>query len=172
MTVTGTNAAAIVIPHLAHTLAGLYHQRDDIETQIEKLVTEHPLYPVLTSMPGIGVRTTAVIIAELAGKEFDSAANLASYAGLVPRTRQSGTSIKSENVSHTGNKRLKRALFLSAFASLRADPISRRYYDKKRLNGKRHNQAIIALAHRRLTLIYAMLRDGTFYETQPPKKAA
>ncbi|QTG75984.1 IS110 family transposase [Trueperella pecoris] len=172
VTVTGTNAAAIVIPHLAHTLAGLYHQRDDIETQIEKLVTEHPLYPVLTSMPGIGVRTTAVIIAELAGKEFDSAANLASYAGLVPRTRQSGTSIKSENVSHTGNKRLKRALFLSAFASLRADPISRRYYDKKRLNGKRHNQAIIALAHRRLTVIYAMLRDGTFYETQPPKKAA
>lgn len=172
VTVTGTNAAAVVIPHLAQTLAGLYRQRDDVETQIEVLVTEHPLYPVLTSMPGVGVRTTAVIIAELAGKEFDSAAHLASYAGLTPRTRQSGTSIKSETVSHTGNKRLKRAIFLSAFASLRTDPTSRRYYDKKRLAGKHHNQALIALAHKRLTVIFAMLRDGTFYETQPTKIAA
>ncbi len=171
VTVTGTNAASIVIPHLTATLEGLYKQRGDIEEQIEAVVTDHPLYPVLTSMPGVGVRTAAVIIAEIAGKDFASAAHLASYAGLTPRTRQSGTSIKSETVSHTGNKRLKRALFLSAFASLRSDPISRRYYDKKRLAGKRHNQAIIALAHRRLTVTYAMVRDGTFYETKPAKLA-
>ena len=89
-----------------------------------------------------------MIIAELAAKDFNSAAHLASYAGLIPRTRQSGTSIKSETVSHAGNKRLKRALFLSAFASLHSDPVSRRYCDKKRLAGKRHNQALIALAHK------------------------
>lgn len=59
-------------------------------------------------MPGVGVRTAGVIIAELAGKEFPTAAALASYAGLTPQTRQSGTSIKSETVSHTGNKKLKR----------------------------------------------------------------
>ncbi|PID98153.1 MAG: IS110 family transposase, partial [Actinomycetales bacterium] len=127
---------------------------------------------VLTSMPGIGARTCAVIIAELAGKQFPSAAQLASYAGLVPITRQSGNSIRSETVSHHGNKPLKRALFLSAFASLRSDPVSRRYYDKKRLSGKRHNQALIALAHRRLTVIYAMIRDHTTYQTQPIKQAA
>lgn len=55
-----------------------------VETQIEALVTEHPLYPALTSVPGVGVRTTAVIIAELAGKDFDSATHLAFYAGLTP----------------------------------------------------------------------------------------
>ncbi len=172
MTGTGTNAAAIVIPHLAQTLAGPYRQREDLETQIEALVTEHPLYPALISMPGVGLRTSAVIIAELAGKHFESAAHLASYAGLTPRTRQSGTSIKSETVSHTGNKRLKRALFFSAFASLRTDPTSRHYYDKKRLAGKRHNQTIIALAHKRLAVIFAMLREGRLYETQPTKAAA
>lgn len=172
MTVTSTNAAAVVIPHLATTLHELYKQRSDIENQIEDLVTEHPLFLVLTSIPGAGVRTTAMLITEIAGKDFESAAHLASYAGLTPQTRQSGTSIKSETVSHTGNKRLKRALFLSAFASLRADPVSRRYYDKKRLAGKRHNQALIALAHKRLTLIFAMRRDRTFYETKPVTLAA
>lgn len=172
VTVVGTNSTATIVPHLATLLTDLYAQRADIEAKIEALVTDHPLYPVLTSMPGIGVRTTAVIIAELAGKHFPNAAALASYAGLTPRTRQSGTSIRSETLSHTGNKRLKRTLFLSAFASLRSDPTSRRYYDKKRLQGKRHNQAIIALAHRRLTVIYAMLRDGTLYESHPTKHAA
>lgn len=112
-----------------------------------------------------------MIIAEIAGKDFPTAAALASYAGLTPKTRQSGTSIRSETVSHTGNKRLRRALFLSAFASLRSDPISRHYYDRKRLQGKRHNQALIALAHRRTTVIYAMLRDHTTYQPQPIKQA-
>lgn len=123
-------------------------------------------------MPEAGFGTAAIFIAETAGKEFKGAAHLASYAGLAPTTRQSGTSIKSETATHSGNRRLKRALFLSAFAALRTDPTSRRYYDKKRSQGKRHNQALIALAHRRTAVLHAMLRDGTFYENKPTKLAA
>jgi hypothetical protein len=58
-------------------------------------------------------------------------------------------------------------LFLSAFAALR-DPISRAYYDRKIAQGKRHNQALIALARRRCDVLFAMLRDGTLYETKHP----
>ncbi len=72
----------------------------------------------------------------------------------------------------TGNKRLKRALFLSAFVSLRSDATSRHYYDKKRLAGKWHDQALIALVHRRVIVLFAMVRDGTFYDTQPIKLAS
>ena len=63
---------------------------------------------------------------------------------IAPVTRRSGTSIRGEHVARGGNKRLKRALFLSAFASL-SHPPSRAYYDRKRAQGKRHNQALIAL---------------------------
>lgn len=135
------------------------------------MVEAHPLYPVLTSMPGVAVRTAAIIIAETSGKIFTSAAALSSYAGLAPTTRQSATSIKSERVSHSGNKRLKRALFLSAFASIRFDATCRDYYDRKRAQGKRHNQALIALAHRRLNVLFAMIRDGSLHET-PEQKIA
>ena len=172
VTVTGTEAAGIVIPHLARQLISLHAQRADVAREVEGIVVNHPLYLVLTSMPGIGLRTCAVIIAELSGNTFTSAAALASYAGLAPTTRQSGTSIKSERVSHSGNKRLKRALFLSAFAVIRTDPTSRAYYNRKRNQGKRHNQAIIALAHRRLTVLYAMLRDNTLYDTPELAQAA
>jgi transposase len=62
-----------------------------------------------------------------------------------------------------GNKELKRVLYLSAFAALK-DPTSRAYYDRKRAQGKRHNQALIALARRRCDVLFAMMRDGTHYE--------
>ncbi|OLO76274.1 IS110 family transposase [Actinomyces oris] len=168
--VAGTDAAATVLPHLASQLISLHAQRADVAAQVEALVQAHPLYQVLTSMPGIGVRTAAVFLAETLGKTFDTGAQLASYAGLAPDTRRSGSSIRGEHVSHGGNKRLKRAMFLSAFASLRSDPVSRAYYQRKRDQGKRHNQAVLALAHRRILTLHAMIRDGALYDPQPATK--
>ncbi|MHA7244063.1 IS110 family transposase, partial [Paeniglutamicibacter antarcticus] len=44
------------------------------------------------------------------------------------------------------------------------DQVSRTYYDRKRAEGKKHNQAVIALARRRCNVLFAMLRDGSIYE--------
>ena len=168
--VVGTNAAATVLPRLAEQLAALRRQRAEIAVVVEKLVEAHPLSSVLTSMPGVGVRTAAKLLTEVAGKHFESSGHLAAYAGLAPVTRRSGSSIRGEHPSRRGNKILKRALFLSAFAALR-DPISRTYYDRKIAQGKRHNQALIALARRRCDVLFAMLRDGTLYQADHPLAA-
>ncbi|WP_309323840.1 hypothetical protein [Actinomyces stomatis] len=60
----------------------------------------------------------------------------------------------------------------SAFASLRSDPVSQAYYQhkRKRDQGKRHNQAVLALAHRRIPTLHAMIRDGALYDPQPATK--
>lgn len=163
--VTGTDAAAKVLPRLAEQLIMLRRQRDEIAVQVEELVEAHPLCRVLTSMPGVGVRTAARIIVEVSGREFPTSGHLAAYAGLAPVTRRSGTSIRGEYPSRRGNRRLKRALYLSAFSSL-SDPASRRYYDRKRAERKTHQQALIALARRRSDVIYAMLRDGVPYNPE------
>ncbi|AJX91223.1 transposase family protein [Burkholderia pseudomallei] len=169
--VPGTQAAAIVMPRLAQQLAALRKQRDEIAAEVERLVLAHPLWPVLTSMPGVGVRTAARRLTEAAPKALATAAHLAAYAGLAPVTRRSGSSIRGEHPSRRGNKVLKRALFLSAFAALR-DPVSRAYSSCKIQQGKRHNQALIALARRRCDVLFAMLRDGTIYPTIYPPKSA
>lgn len=161
--VAGTGAAATIIPILTSQLKDLYLQRANVLAQVDALVEAHPLAQVLTSMPGVGVRTAARILTEVVGKNFKTAGHLASYAGIAPTTRRSGTSIRGEFANRGGNKRLKSTLFNSAFASLHHPP-SRVYYDKKRAAGKTHKQAIIALARRRLDTLYAMLRDGTFYQ--------
>lgn len=162
VTVPGTQAATIVMPRLAQ-LAALCQQRDKVDAEIERLVLAHPLWPILTSMPGVGVRTAARRLTEVAHKALASAAHLAAYAGLAPVTRRSGSSIRGEHPSRRGNKALKRALFLSAFAALR-DPTSRAHYSRKIQQGKRHNQPLIALARRRCDVQFAMLRDDTIYQ--------
>ncbi|HGA5440711.1 TPA: transposase [Salmonella enterica subsp. enterica serovar Eastbourne] len=157
--VPGTNAAVAVLPLQLITLR---KQRDEVALEVEQRALAHPLYPVLTSMSGVGVRTAARLLTEVACRAFASAAHLAAYAGLAPATRRSGSSIRGEHPSRRDNKILKRALFLSVFAALR-EPISRAYYTRKMSQGKRHNQALITLARRRCDVLFAMMRDGTFY---------
>lgn len=166
----GTDAAGIVLKQLAEQLAGLRQSRNEVYAQVEALVEAHPLHDLLASMPAVGVRTAAWIITEVAGKHFETAGHLAPYAGLTPVTWRSGTSIRGDHPSRKGNKVLNRALFLFAFAALK-DEISPAYYDRKQEEKKRHNQAIIALARRRCDVLFAMLRDGTFYQPPVPKAA-
>lgn len=166
--VTGTESAGLVLAQLAGMLEGLHTARDTVLTKVEALVEAHPLHRVLTSLPAVGVRTEARILTEIVGKDFQTAAHLASYAGLAPVTWRSGSSIRADHASRKGNKILKRTLYLSAFAALK-DPLSRAYYDRKRAEGKRHNQALIALARRRCDTLFAMLRDGSPYHPKTPQ---
>jgi len=168
--VPGTQAVSLVLPKLAQQLGALRQQRAELAHEVEQRVLAHPLSPVLMSMPGVGIRTTARLLTEVTPRPFASAAHLAAYAGLAPVTRRSGSSIRGEHPSRRGNKILKRTMFLSAFAALR-DPVSRAYYDRKISQGKRHNQALIALARRRSDVLYAMLRDGAFYHAAPTTNA-
>jgi transposase len=165
--VPGTEASALIVPSLASSLRAVLDQHKLLEKRIQELLDEHPLSKVLTSMPGIGTRTGARVLIDVGdASAFPTAAHLASYAGLAPATRSSGSSIRGEQPSRRGNKQLKRAFFLAAFASL-GDPASRAYYDKKISQGKRHTQALLCLARRRVDVLFAMLRDGTFYEPRP-----
>ncbi|MBN6033706.1 IS110 family transposase [Amycolatopsis sp. 195334CR] len=172
VTVPGTTAADTVLPRLADSLKTVLQQRTQLATEVEEILDAHPLAGVLTSMPGIGIRTAARILLEIGdASNFASSAHLAAYAGIAPVTRTSGTSIKGEHPARTGNRKLKRAFFLAAFAALH-DPTSRAYYDRKRAEGKKHNAALICLARRRCDVLYAMLRNGARYRHPEPTHAA
>jgi len=172
--VPGTTAADTVLPQLADSLKAVLQQRKQVAVEVEGILDAHPLAQVLTSMPGVGVRTAARILLEVGDvSNFASSAHLAAYAGIAPVTRSSGTSIKGEHPARTGNRKLKRAFFLAAFAAL-SDPTSRTYYDRKRNEGKKHNAALICLARRRCDVLFAMLRTKTHYRhpTNAPTPAA
>ncbi len=54
---------------------------------------------------------------------------------------------------------------------LHEDPASRTYYDRQRGRGKTHTQALLRLARQRISVLFAMFRDGTFYEPRTPENA-
>jgi transposase len=169
--VPGTNAADTVLPRLAESLKTVLAQRKTVASEVEEILDAHPLAQVLISMPGIGVRTAARILLEIGdASAFKTAGHLAAYAGIAPVTHRSGSSIRGEHPARSGNRKLKRAFFLAAFASL-SDPTSRAYYDRKRAEGKKHNAALICLARRRCDVLFAMLRNKTPYQQPTPRAA-
>lgn len=129
---------------------------------------DFPLTGAWMSRPGIGIKTAAQILLNIGdGTAFETPGHLVAYAGIAPFTRRSGTSIRGEFPARSRNKRLKNALFYSAWVASNHNPVAKAYYDRKRAEGKRHNAAAICLARRPCNVIYAMLRDGTY--CQPPE---
>ena len=117
----------------------------------------------------MGVVLTAEFIAEAGNlSRFRSADALASAAGIAPVLRQSGRT-RFLRRPNGGNKGLKRIFYQSAFCSL-GHRDSRTFYDRKRREGKRHHQAVIALARRRVNVLWAVLRSRTPF--QPEFKTA
>jgi transposase len=168
VTVIGTEAVELVIPRVAAQIKELKHQRAIVAEEVEKLLDDFPLSQVLMSMPGVGIKTAAMILLTIGDAgTFTSPGHLAAYAGIAPVTRRSGTSIRGEFPARSGNKQLKNALFRSAWIASCHHPASKAYYQKKRAQGKKHNAAVICLARRRCDVIYSMLRHGTFYQEKP-----
>jgi transposase len=172
--IPGAETAARLIAELAGQLSQLLARRAQLEREIERAFFVLPEATILLSLPGIGPRLGARIAVEIgAVTRFPTPAHLAAYAGLGPSPRRSGTSLKRDVPRRFGNHRLKNAFFLAAFASLRHAP-SRAYYDRKRAEGKRHHQAILCLARRRVDVLHAMLTHGSLYQpapTSPPLAA-
>lgn len=142
-----------------------------LDRDIESLLDGHPDGALIRSMPGMGAVLTAELIANIGAIErFASADALASAAGLAPIIRQSGMS-RNWRRAHGGDKALKRVFFQSAFCAVSTrDPLSKAFYDRKRREGKHHIQAIIALARRRITVLWTMIRSRQPFD--PHRKAA
>lgn len=161
--VPGSTAVASIVLRLAEQLQTMRRQREEIADHITWVVERHPQYPILASMPGIGVGTSARILSELGGRSFPSAGHLAAFVGLAPVSHRSGTSVHRDFRSERGNRALKRALRVSAFTAVRCDALSRSYFERKVAEGKTAREAIVALMRRRLDVIYAMMREEKPY---------
>jgi transposase len=167
VTLPAQDVAASIVAELAREVLTLKERVESIDEELEQRFFARPEALILTSLPGMGPILGAeflVAVGDICA--FSSADRLAAYAGLVPAARDSGKRVGNYRRMRGGNKVLKRVFYQSAFASLRASPESRAFYDRKRAEGKRHTQAMVALARRRVNVLWAMLRDGTTFESR------
>jgi transposase len=170
ITLPAEPVAARIVAELAAETLTLKDRIELIDEQIKQRFYDRPEAEILASLPGMGPLLGAEFLVGVGDlSAFESADHLAAYAGLVPAANDSGKRVGNNRRMRGGNKNLKRVFYQAAFASLRSSPESRAFYDRKRAEGKRHVQALIALARRRVDVIWAMLRDGTTFE---PRSAA
>ena len=95
--------------------------------------------------------------------EFPDHDHLASYCGVAPRNRRSGTSISSVGASRQGNKRLKNLLIFSCNSLVRSRSRFGEHCRACRDWGMRHGAALKAVARKRVKVIYAIMRDKVPY---------
>ena len=169
--VPGERMAAIFVRELAAEALGARKRLAELNRALEARLTRHPDAALIRSLPGMGAVLTAEFIAEAGTiRRFTSADALAAAAGLAPVLRQSGK-VRFLRRPTGGNKALKQVFYQAAFCSLHS-PDSRAYYTRKRREGKRHHQALIALARRRINVLWAMLQKRQPYVAAPQPAAA
>jgi transposase len=165
VTLPAEGVASRIVAELAGEVLALKERIEALDEELRERFFAREEAKIITSLPGMGTILGSeflVCVGDLSA--FESADKLAAYAGLVPAAHDSGKRTGNDRRMRGGNKVLKRAFYQSAFASLRSSPTSRAFYDRKRKEGKRHTQALIALARRRVNVLWAMLRDGTTFK--------
>ncbi|GAA2813829.1 IS110 family transposase [Kitasatospora paracochleata] len=166
------------ISRLVHTLAegvmALNEQIAEMDKLIEGRFREHELAGIVESVPGIGTVLGAEFLAAVGGNldDFASPDALAAFAGVAPAPRDSGKVSGNLHRPVVYHRRLQRVFYTSALVSIRCDPNSRAFYDRKRAEGKRHVQAVMALARRRVNVLWALIRDRRCYHITPPVTTA
>ena len=157
-------AEAAFVGAVARDLARIMDERAALDSEVRRLLADDVDFNNLLTVPGVGARTAAAIVADVEIERFDDAFKLARYMGVAPKVARSGTSVRRTWSDRRGNERLRHAMFCSAFAAIRCDAQSHAFYCRKRSEGKTYAAAILALARKRAKVIYAILRDGRPYE--------
>lgn len=164
-------AKAEMVSEMAAEVLRARQRIADLDARLEGLLSEKPEAGVVRSLPGMGPLLTAEFLAEVGDvSRFGSANALAAAAGLVPVTRQSGGA-SFRRRARRGNRALKNLFYRSAFSCTVHHAPSKAYYLRKREEGKGHHRAVIALARRRVNVLWAMLRDGEPYREPTPEAA-
>ena len=139
------------------------------QAEIKKMMSDHfDQYPhlkqqreLLTSIPGIGEQTAAVLLAEVGRiEDYKNARQLAAYAGLTPCERSSGTSVHGKTrLSCTGNVRLRKALYMPAVVAMRCNPLLKAMSERLLGRGKVKMQVIGALMRKLVHLAFGILKS-------------
>ncbi|MFD9545129.1 IS110 family transposase [Streptomyces sp. NPDC060022] len=166
----GEKLAARMVHTLAKEAMDLNQEIDELDKLIEARFRDHHTFDVITSMPGLGIILGAEFLAATGGDMsfFGTPDRLAGFGGVAPVPRDSGKISGNLRRPQRYNRRLQRVFYTSAMFSIRYCEESRRFYDCKRAEGKRHTQAVLALARRRVNVLWALLRDGRCYQPVPP----
>jgi len=148
----------------AKRILELRHQIHVLDGAMEELAQGSEIARRLSTIPGFGKTSTTELAGEIGSLErFRSEASLALYVGMCPLTHQSGQMSRTRSPRQV-NRHCKAAMMTAVARHIDCVPESKAYYDRKRAEGKKHNQAVRALGRHLVRVIWSMLKNGRDYE--------
>ena len=163
--------AGAVRASIEEHLAWLKPRIAELERRIAALIAANAAWKataaLLMTAPGVGPVVAATLVAELPelGKLTHSEA--ASLVGVAPRNRDSGK-LRGTRSCWGGRAEVRRVLYLAAGTAVQHNPVLRAFRDRLLAGGKRKKVALVACTHKLLTILTAMLRDGTPWTAPAP----
>ena len=163
----------ISFPDLAEDIAiearlalALTEEIKELDERITVLVHDRDPDGIITSAPGVGAVTGAVILGRLGdASRFSSLAAARAFSGLIPALNASGVSGSHGGPTKRGDALLREALFLSANQARRLDPtLAAKYHRLIVEAGKHHNSALCHIATTLLTRVVACWKNQTAYQ--------
>ena len=136
---------------------------DETETLISECVLE--INPPMLTVPGIGVDSVAVILAEFGDfSKYETPAQLLSFAGMEPGYFQSGTSESTGRMVKHGSSYLRYALMNCARSVVNYEPTFAEYYAKKRAEGKSYRVALCHTAKKLIRVLFTLQTKNLIYD--------
>jgi transposase len=158
-------ARALVVQTFARHLRELQPHVAELEAAIAALLREDEPGQRLLEVPGIGPLHAATVRAELGDvSRFTHVDQVVAYAGLEPRTRQSGVFVGQAKLSKRGPGALRHALYLATLVAVRYRDEWRERYQKLLAHGRAKKEALTILSRALLKVIYHLLRTGDVYD--------
>jgi transposase len=150
---------------IEETIAFYTQQIETLEAQIQDHINLHPeelkeKQQLLTSIPGIGAKTAAILLAESPDIGlFRSVKQVTAFAGLTPKQLQSGKTNRAGGIYKLGSRRLRTALYFPALTGKIHNPVLRQMADRLAERGLTGMSAIAALMRKLLQLVYGVLKS-------------
>ncbi len=159
------NVAKSLRKLVAHLDAEIKRTEQQIDDQVDRHPDLKQQSKLLESIPGVGKRTAAKLLAEITDiSQYKSARQVAAYAGLTPRNNRSGTIRGKTRLSKTGNARVRKALFFPAIVAKRHNPIVRTFCQRLARNGKNKMQVIGAAMRKLIHIVFGVLKSGKYFD--------
>lgn len=149
-------------------------QREELDTQLDQLVQQSPLWraqeQLYRSMKGVGPVLARTLIAELPELGTISHKRISALVGVAPLNRDSGT-FRGKRSIWGGRESVRSVLYMAAVSATRSNPVIRPFYQHLLAQGKEKKVALVACMRKMLVILNAMARTGAPWQSRPANYA-
>jgi transposase len=153
-----------VRPSVKRMIRTLETEIKNVHRLIKEHIDNHPdmkqQNDLLLTIPGIGQKTSQLLLGEVEFRRYSSARAVAAQAGLTPRKDQSGTSLNRTRLSKVGNGRIRKALYFPAIVAVQYNQTIKQFASRMSQMGKTPMQVICAAMRKLLHIAFGVIKNN------------